>query len=245
MDRKEELLGRHMSQLHSAVDKQTLHKRHQSLVARQRSLRSSNPLVSSTLLVAMQDIKPVPSPDTRIYVHDVHDDLSLEKDTTLPVAQSSYPTRRSLAFWLILYFFFNLGLTLYNKGILIHFPFPYTLTALHALCGTFGGLILLRNGVFVPAKLSDTDNLALVAFSVLYTINIAVSNISLQLVTIPVSDRIPCMMQSLMINGQFHQVVRAASPIFTILLSMFLFGTRSSNLKMASLVPVMGGVGFA
>lgn len=38
-----------------------------------------------------------------------------------------------------------------------------------------------------PARLSQKENLILGAFSVLYTINIAVSNISLQLVTVPVS----------------------------------------------------------
>ncbi|KAG6380184.1 triose-phosphate transporter family-domain-containing protein [Boletus reticuloceps] len=69
---------------------------------------------------------------------------------------------------------------------------------------------------------------ALFAFSLLYTINIAVSNLSLELVTIP-----------------FHQVVRAATPIFTVLLSMFLFGTRASRQKLGALVPVVAGVGFA
>jgi len=208
--RDEDLFGRHMSQLsvsrsESTANKQKLHKRHQSLASRQRFLRSSNRLVSPSSFVAMQNLEgPVsPSSDTRILVHDDHDDLATEKNTPLLGTQSSShspPTHRSLAFWLILYFCFNLGLTLYNKGVLLHFPFPYTLTALHALCGTFGGLILLKNGAFVPAKLSDADNLALVAFSVLYTINIAVSNISLQLVTIPVGDGISCIRQQLTLN---------------------------------------------
>ncbi|KAG2347081.1 TPT-domain-containing protein [Suillus weaverae] len=183
----------------------------------------------------MQNLLPPPavSSDTRIPIHDYpsyHEELTTEKYTPLlgTNSSSSPATRRSLSFWLILYFCFNLGLTLYNKGVLIHFPFPYTLTALHAFCGTIGGLILLKNGTFVPAQLTDADNLALVAFSVLYTVNIAVSNVSLHMVTVP-----------------FHQVVRAAAPIFIILLSIFLFGTRSSNHKMVSLVPVMAGVGFA
>lgn len=40
-----------------------------------------------------------------------------------------------------------------------------------------------------PARLTQKENLILAAFSVLYTINIAVSNISLQLVTVPVRFR--------------------------------------------------------
>jgi hypothetical protein len=52
-------------------------------------------------------------------------------------------------FWLSLYFIFNLGLTLYNKVVLVTFPFPYTLTAVHALFGSIGCYILQENGYFV------------------------------------------------------------------------------------------------
>lgn len=103
--------------------------------------------------------------------------------TTSPPTASFF---HSQPFWLVLYFCFNLGLTLYNKGVLIHFPYAYSLTAVHAFFGTIGGLFLLQAGMFTPAKLSVADNLALAAFSVLYTINIAVSNLSLEMVTIPV-----------------------------------------------------------
>lgn len=152
-----------------------------------------------------------------------------EKDVPITITTSPpKPFFHSQPFWLVLYFCFNLGLTLYNKGVLIHFPFAYTLTAIHALFGTVGGIFLLKTGIYTPAKLSNADNMALVAFSVLYSTNIAVSNLSLEMVTLP-----------------FHQVVRAATPIFTIFLSMVLFGSRSSGQKVASLVPVVVGVGLA
>jgi len=89
-------------------------------------------------------------------------------------------------FWLALYFFFNLSLTLYNKVVLVHFPYPYTVTALHALCGTIGGWSLLAQGLFVQKRLSASDSMALVMFSILYAMNIAISNVSLHLVTVPV-----------------------------------------------------------
>jgi hypothetical protein len=92
----------------------------------------------------------------------------------------------SQAVWLALYFCFNLALTLYNKMILFRFPFPYSLTAVHALSGVIGGYALLGTGVFVPATLSARESILLAAFSVLYAFNIVVSNISLQLVTVPV-----------------------------------------------------------
>ncbi|KZT59994.1 TPT-domain-containing protein, partial [Calocera cornea HHB12733] len=132
--------------------------------------------------------------------------------------------------WLALYFAFNLGLTLYNKGVLVKFPFPYTLTAVHALCGSIGCWIALELGYFKPQPLTRAEAITLGAFSVLYTVNIAVSNISLQLVTVP-----------------FHQVVRAATPLFTIALAATLLPGRGppSRAKLLSLLPVVAGVGFA
>lgn len=56
---------------------------------------------------------------------------------------------QSAPFWLALYFCFNLGLTLYNKIVLVKFPFPYTLTAMHTLFGSFGCYILQEKGYFV------------------------------------------------------------------------------------------------
>ncbi|KAK7053052.1 hypothetical protein VNI00_004373 [Paramarasmius palmivorus] len=134
----------------------------------------------------------------------------------------------SQTYWLCLYFCFNLGLTLYNKGVLVYFPFPYTLTAVHALFGSLGSSALARAGFFKPAQLTKSQRMVVTAFSVLYAINIVVSNVSLQLVTVP-----------------FHQVVRAVTPLFTIILSSLLLGTTSSRARIISLIPVVAGVGFA
>ncbi|KAL1939379.1 hypothetical protein VTO73DRAFT_9935 [Trametes versicolor] len=135
---------------------------------------------------------------------------------------------RSQAFWLVLYFAFNLGLTLYNKGVLVRFPYPYTLTAVHAFCGSLGGYVLRKKKLYTPACLDAKSYAVLAAFSVLYAVNIAVSNISLHLVTVP-----------------FHQVVRAATPIFTTLLSALILGTRLSAERLIALAPVMFGVVLA
>ena len=89
-----------------------------------------------------------------------------EKDVLITITVSS-PSRslfffHSQPFWLTLYFCFNLGLTLYNKGVFIPFPYTYSLTAIHSFFGTIGGIILLQAGVFTPAKLFMVDNLVLV-----------------------------------------------------------------------------------
>lgn len=66
------------------------------------------------------------------------------------------------------------------------FPFPWTLTAIQMLSGTIGTQIALNRGFFVQARLTTKEGLIMIAFSVLYTVNIAVSNLSLHLVTVPV-----------------------------------------------------------
>ncbi|KAH0831188.1 hypothetical protein J3R83DRAFT_13766 [Lanmaoa asiatica] len=183
------------------------------------SSRSDSPFPAPLKFEDSQDIQIVPHSYTRLIPYTFPWELPSPSHAHTTISHRADANNKdfrtdsfyhSQPFWLALYFCFNLGLTLYNKAVLIHFPYGYALTALHALCGSIGGFALLRLGIL------------------LYTVNIAVSNLSLELVTIP-----------------FHQVVRAATPIFTLLLSMFLFGTRTSRQKIASLVPVIAGVGFA
>lgn len=84
------------------------------------------------------------------------------------------------------------------------------MTALHALCGTVGSFVMLHSGLVVqetlyeekpkglPEQVGRTQRsrvphltpkemLVVVMFSMLYTVNIVVSNASLKLVTVPVS----------------------------------------------------------
>ncbi|TFL04125.1 triose-phosphate transporter family-domain-containing protein [Pterulicium gracile] len=160
----------------------------------------------------------------------VHDALPITtiKNSTVRTPSQLLPAIHSSGFWLGLYFLFNLSLTLYNKGILISFPFPYALTAVHALCGTIGGQILVKTGLHTPAPLNAAQYRVLGLFSVLYAVNIVVSNISLGLVSVPV-----------------HQVIRASTPVFVLILSAILFGSQGSRAKVASLIPVIAGVGLA
>lgn len=93
----------------------------------------------------------------------------------------------SSAAWIAYYFVANLSLTLYNKLLMNKFPFPWALTGVHTLCGAIGAQTALQRGYFTQQNLTNRENAVLVAFSSLYTINIAVSNLSLNLVTVPVS----------------------------------------------------------
>ncbi|KAH9974085.1 triose-phosphate transporter family-domain-containing protein [Lactifluus volemus] len=132
------------------------------------------------------------------------------------------------AFWLVSYFVLNLALTLYNKVLLASFPYPYTLTATHALFGLVGGTCLRLRAVYQQKSLWGSDYVLLVAFSVLYSINIAISNASLDLVTVP-----------------FHQIVRAAAPFFTTILSWHFYNARFNRHQISSITLVIFGVGLA
>ncbi|KAK9463377.1 triose-phosphate transporter family-domain-containing protein [Lipomyces oligophaga] len=146
-------------------------------------------------------------------------------------AQAVEPAPDSLRtkyLWLAIYFFFNLALTLYNKAVLGNFPFPYMLTFIHAACGTIGCSFFYARGAFTLSSLSDRENFTLFLFSLLYTINIAISNVSLNLVTVP-----------------FHQIVRAMTPLFTVIIYVIAFRKVYSTMTYVSLIPVVAGVGFA
>lgn len=147
--------------------------------------------------------------------------------STNPQTQPNLSVRKKYA-WLAIYFLFNLVLTLFNKVVLGSFPFPYVLTSIHALCGTIGCFILNRQGAFTLSRLTDREDITLLFFSFLYTINIAISNVSLKLVTVP-----------------FHQVIRATTPLFAIALNIILYQTRYPLLTYLSLLLVVAGVGFA
>lgn len=130
--------------------------------------------------------------------------------------------------YLALYFGLNLTLTLYNKAVLGKFAFPWLLTTLHTTSASLGCYILMLRGHFKLSKLTTREHLVLISFSFLFTVNIAISNVSLAMVSVP-----------------FHQIMRSTCPIFTILIYRFFYGRTYSQATYVSLIPVILGVGLA
>lgn len=126
--------------------------------------------------------------------------------TSMWISPSTMIASVSQLSWLDLYFLANPSLTLYNKFVLVRFPFPHTLTALHALCGAIGGYVLMERDVFELRSLSTAEDTVLVAFSALYTVDIAVSNLSLGLVTVPVRGSVSA---ASMIYSTYGRVLEA------------------------------------
>ena len=71
------------------------------------------------------------------------------------------------------------------------------------------------------------EHLVLLAFSVLFTVNIAISNVSLAMVSVP-----------------FHQIVRSTTPVATILIYRWL-GRSFGTMTYISLIPIIAGVGLS
>lgn len=135
------------------------------------------------------------------------------------------------ALWIFFYFAANLCLTLHNKWVLslLHFNFPWTLTAIHIGVSGIGSYLLLRHHYGIaPSALSTTAIVRLALFSVLYTVNIAISNVSLAFVSLA-----------------FHQLVRSATPAFTILMELIMLHKGQPGRIYLSLIPVVLGIGLA
>jgi len=131
--------------------------------------------------------------------------------------------------WVGLYFLANLSLTLHNKWVLssMHFRFPWTLTLLHISVTGLGSWLMMGNS---PSKsrLDMNGQLRLLCFSLLYTVNIAVSNVSMSMVALP-----------------FHQLVRSATPVFTVLLEVLLLRRFRTTPLYLTLLPVVAGIMLA
>ncbi|KAK0384184.1 hypothetical protein NLU13_8272 [Sarocladium strictum] len=126
--------------------------------------------------------------------------------------------------WLGTYFIFSLALTLHNKFVLGSFHFPWLLTFLHTSFAAVGTTLMMQLGYFKMSRLGRRENLSLVAFSALFTANIAVSNLSLAMVSVP-----------------FYQTMRMLTPMFTIILYRVWYNRGYSAMTYASLLPLVVG----
>lgn len=104
------------------------------------------------------------------------------------------------------------------------FSFPWLLTFLHAAFASVGTCSMMHLGYFKMSRLGRRENLALVAFSALFTANIALSNLSLVTVSVP-----------------FYQTTRMLCPIFTIFIYRLWYARSYSTMTYMSLVPLIVG----
>ena len=155
-----------------------------------------------------------------------------------------YYTIQSL--WLVLWMANNVGVTLLNKAAFatVDFHYPYFLSFVHMVCNSMGSRIVFaslendektgRTGVFqrllgkVERKSINKSGMrSIVGFSVIFSMNIAIGNVSLRHVSVT-----------------FNQVMRSLVPAVTIVMGLFL-GKQISLDRVLAVVPVIIGVAMA
>jgi len=129
--------------------------------------------------------------------------------------------------WVLLYFLANLALTIHNKWVLsrINFRFPWSLTALHIGVSGLGSWIFCAASS-IPKKNIDFEAWkSLLSFSVLYALNIAMSNVSLAYVSL-----------------SFHQIIRSSVPAVILLIEWGWLAKSHPSSRKLSLIPLILGV---
>ncbi|CAJ1953736.1 unnamed protein product [Cylindrotheca closterium] len=148
--------------------------------------------------------------------------------------------------WLMLWMANNIGVTLLNKASFatVDFHYPYFLSFIHMVCNSIGSLVIFRSiehdartgttgffqsllGTINRKKLDDKGRKYILGFSVIFSLNIAVGNVSLRYVSV-----------------NFNQVMRSLVPAITIAMGLCL-GKEISNKRIIAVVPVVIGVAMA
>ncbi len=135
-----------------------------------------------------------------------------------------------IAIWVSLYFLASLALTIHNKWVLskLNFRFPWTLTAIHVSVSGLGSWLMCKTMSMKHQKLDWLAWKKLFSFSILYAVNIAMSNVSLAYVSL-----------------SFHQIVRSSVPAFILVLEVFWLSRTHSVGRKLSLIPLILGVALA
>lgn len=148
--------------------------------------------------------------------------------------------------WLVLWMVNNVGVTLLNKAAFakVDFHYPYFLSFVHMICNSVGSQIVFmsmkrdeetgQSSIFqrllgkVERKSIDSTGMrSIIAFSVIFSFNIAIGNVSLRHVSV-----------------NFNQVMRSLVPAVTIILGLFIGKQISSN-RIVAVIPVIIGVAMA
>lgn len=148
--------------------------------------------------------------------------------------------------WLVLWMCNNVGVTLLNKAAFatVDFHYPYFLSFVHMVCNSIGSQMVFmslkqdktsgQTGIFqrllgkIERKsLDSTGKRSIIGFSIIFSLNIAIGNVSLRHVSV-----------------NFNQVMRSLVPAVTIIMGLF-FGKEISSNRIISVIPVIAGVAMA
>jgi len=125
----------------------------------------------------------------------------------------------------------NIAVTMLNKAVFakVDFKYPYALSSIHMACNIIGAQLyfMFARGQ-KPKVLEPASRKSILAFSVIFSLNIAIGNSSLQLVSV-----------------NFNQVARSLVPVLVMFISIFYFRRTYSDDRKWAVVPIVIGVATA
>lgn len=158
-----------------------------------------------------------------------------------------------ISIWLLLWTLNNVGVTLLNKSAFakVSFGYPYFLSFVHMFCNSVGSSLVFWSiardnarlvsegpsasigtlqqllGQIHRKELDDKGRRSILLFSVIFSLNIAIGNVSLRHVSV-----------------NFNQVMRSLVPAITICMGILL-GRKISQKRQLAVLPVVIGVAMA
>ncbi|RYH05433.1 hypothetical protein EON65_44700 [archaeon] len=143
---------------------------------------------------------------------------------------TSFPAFLAILSSLVL-FFSNVAVTMLNKAAFakVDFQYPYALSAIHMACNIIGAQVyFLWNRNVKPKTIEGPNRRSILFFSVIFSLNIAIGNASLQYVSV-----------------NFNQVCRALVPVIVLVVTMVYFKRAYSQERKWAVVPIVVGVATA
>ncbi|KAK3033516.1 hypothetical protein RJ639_032745 [Escallonia herrerae] len=127
-----------------------------------------------------------------------------------------------------MWYLFNIYFNIYNKQVLKVFPYPVTVTGIQFAVGTVFVVLMWTLNLIKRPKISGGQLLAILPLAVVHTLGNLFTNMSLGKVAV-----------------SFTHTIKAMEPFFSVILSAMFLGEIPSLWVVASLVPIVGGVGLA
>ncbi|KAF7124588.1 hypothetical protein RHSIM_Rhsim12G0165000 [Rhododendron simsii] len=141
-----------------------------------------------------------------------------------------------------LWYLFNIYFNIYNKQqaeksrianashsqVLKVFPFPVTVTTVQFAVGTVLVLFMWTSNLYRRPKISGAQLLAILPLAMVHTLGNLFTNMSLGKVAV-----------------SFTHTIKAMEPFFSVVLSAMFLGEIPTLWVVASLIPIVGGVGLA
>ncbi|KAM1397781.1 hypothetical protein ACFX2I_015322 [Malus domestica] len=127
-----------------------------------------------------------------------------------------------------LWYLFNIWFNIYNKQVLKVFPYPVTVTGIQFAVGTVVVLLMWGLNLYKKPKVSSAQLAAILPLAIVHTLGNLFTNMSLGKVAV-----------------SFTHTIKASEPFFSVILSAMFLGEIPTPWVVASLIPIVGGVGLA